>query len=435
MIYLNLIYFLLITWYGYKFLVSDGKYIKTPFDKDTYMRLDGPEMFWVLTFSTGMLCLSAPLGLDLMAIRLGVIELLCLLGLRYTVNKPVWSLPLKVYTLYLIWILIGCFYSPAPGYGVRVVLKYLYILPFALFASAAVSDELVFYKSAIFARVMAVIAIVYYLVPGLSTLFPGVMWYATAGCINFICIMIFSLALYYNTDEKKKNLLYVLLFLIPCFIFVFRTSIMGSTLAIMTFFLIKYKVKAIPGIVGVLVAAVLLVFAIPNVRNKMFYDSTDKNAEQLYAGEISMDQVNSNGRFAMWEWSLERFWEPKMVQGTGTGNLQETFYSLRHPFATIRICHNDYVQILCDNGLIGIILFGGSFLLMILHCLKIYNTYYYPSYIKIGAITAGASLAGIMLTMYTDNVVNYSMATLSMPWGFYGMTLGMIRKFENDNVV
>ena len=42
------------------------------------------------------------------------------------------------------------------------------------------------------------------------------------------------------------------------------------------------------------------------------------------------------------------------------------------------------------------------------------------------AITAGASSAGILLTMYTDNVINYTMATLSYPCGFYGMMLGLI---------
>lgn len=437
MIYLNLIFFLLITWYGYKFLLSDGAIVTSPFDKKIYMQLDGPELFWVLTFSTGLFCLSAPLGLDLMAIRLGVLELMCIIGLKYTRNKPVWSFPIIVYSLYLLWILIGCFYSPSPGYGIRVVLKYLYILPLSLFASAAVSDELTFFKSAILARWVAIFAIGYYFIPLVGTIFPGLVWYATAGCINFISMMIFSLAMFFFTNgkEKRKNLIFTIIFLIPCFVFVFRTSIMGSTLAIMVFFLFKDKVKAVPGIAGVLIAAILLVFAIPSVRDKMFFDSKDKSAEQLYDGEISMDQVNSNGRFAMWEWSLQRFWEPRMAHGTGTGNLQETFYSLRHPFATIRICHNDYVQILCDNGLIGIILFGASFLLMILHCFRIYCTSFYPDYIKLGAITAGASLAGVMFTLYTDNVVNYSMATLSMPWGFYGMTLGMIRKFNDEYAV
>ena len=41
------------------------------------------------------------------------------------------------------------------------------------------------------------------------------------------------------------------------------------------------------------------------------------------------------------------------------------------------------------------------------------------------AITAGSTMAGMLLTLYSDNVVNYSMATLSMPFGFYGMMLGL----------
>lgn len=430
--YLNVLYFLIITWYGYKFLKSDGMAVRGVFDKEEYYFYSGPELLWCLTFSTGLLALSANVGLDLMAVRLGVLELLCIIGLKTVSNKPVWSTPLVLYASYLIWLLIGCFYSPVPGYGIRVILKYLYPLLLCLFASATVRDPEVFFKSSLLARSVAVAAIVYYFVPGLSIVFPGLIWYATAGCINFIAMAIFSLAMAFYTDERKKNLYFVALFLIPCFVFVFRTSIIGSTLAIMMFFLFKYKAKALPGIFGILILAVTLVFAIPSVRNKMFYDSNGKTADMLYNQEITMDDIDSNGRFAMWEWSLEHFWEPHKFTGSGTGNLQETFYELRHPFGSIRICHNDYIQILCDNGLIGIILFGSSFLLIILHCFKVFNTDYYPVPIKICAITAGASLAGVMLTMYTDNVVNYTMATLSMPIGFYGMMLGMVKQYDSE---
>ena len=140
------------------------------------------------------------------------------------------------------------------------------------------------------------------------------------------------------------------------------------------------------------------------------------------------DNINSNGRFAMWEWSLNKFYHGHELSGSGTGNLQETFYSLRHPFGTIRIVHNDYVQILCDNGLIGIILFGGCFLFLILHCFTTFNNNSHHVGIRMCAIIAGSSAAGVLLTMYTDNVINYTLATLSYPCGFYGMMLGMIAK-------
>lgn len=74
---------------------------------------------------------------------------------------------------------------------------------------------------------------------------------------------IFSLALFYYTDEKKKNLLLCMLFILPCMVWVFRTSIMGTTLALMAFFFFKYKLKSLPVIFAVFVLFIVAVFAIP----------------------------------------------------------------------------------------------------------------------------------------------------------------------------
>ena len=169
----------------------------------------------------------------------------------------------------------------------------------------------------------------------------------------------------------------------------------------------------------------------------MFFEKNNKSIQRLRSESISMDDINSNGRFTMWEWSLDRFYHDKEFTGTGTGNLQEIFYALKHPFGTMRIVHNDYVQILCDNGLIGLILFGGSFLTLIIHCFIVYQNKRHTVAIRTCAITAGAATAGVLLTMYTDNVINYTMATLSYPCGFYGMMLGLIIGYKKtkDNAV
>ena len=63
---------------------------------------------------------------------------------------------------------------------------------------------------------------------------------------------------------------------------------------------------------------------------------------------------------------------------------------------------------------------------MIFHSFRVYQNKCYGVVIRICAITAGSSAAGTVLTMYTDNVINYTMATLSYPCGFYGMMLGLI---------
>lgn len=183
--------FLIITIVGYRWLTSPGS-MSYPLDKHRRIWLDGPERFWILTFSTGLLALSAPAGLDLTAVRLFMLELFCLLGLLFVCKRRVqWTAATVVYVIYLFWLVIGLTYSPAPGYGFRVILKYIYPLLIMQFASAAVRDVEVFLKASFGARMIALISIVFAFVPFIGVLASGVFWYGTAAAINYISIMIF----------------------------------------------------------------------------------------------------------------------------------------------------------------------------------------------------------------------------------------------------
>ena len=88
--------------------------------------------------------------------------------------------------------------------------------------------------------------------------------------------------------------------------------------------------------------------------------------------------------------------------------------------------HSDLVQMKCDNGMIAVILYYAAILMIIMHAFAVFSRRHTME-VKICAITAGASLAGVAVTMYSDNVVNYSMCTLAYPFGFYGMMLGMLK--------
>jgi len=424
MIFLNIIYFLIITFYGIRFLKSDGRIVKSPFDKTQSVMMSGPEMFWVLTFSTGLLAFSAPLGVDLMAVRLGMIMLLCLWGFSMTQNKPVWSLPLKLYVVYLLWLVIGCFYAPSMGYGIRVILKYCYPLIFCLFASAVTDGFITAMKASLTARKVAAIVVVISFIPYVGYLIPGVIWYGTARAIHFISMMTFSIALFFFTTEKKRNFWYAVLFLLPCFIWVFRTSIMGSGIAIMAFALIRWKARSLPAIAAVLVAGVIAVFSIPSLREKMFKPET-KNAsiEKFQEGKVTMDDVNTNSREAMWELLEEKLFEGHEIVGSGTGAVQNYMYN-HFLFGGLTVPHSDFVQMKCDNGLVGLWLYTAIAILIFLHCFKIYWSTDDPR-LQLFAITAGAAMLGVFATCYSDNTVNYSMATLAMPYGFYGMTLAL----------
>lgn len=430
MVILTPIYFVLLTYYAYKFLTSDGRIVTSPFDKESKVKLDGPEMFWVLTFATGTVALSYPFGIDLMALRLLTIMSLCLIGLKYTRCKPVISFPLVVYFIYMAWIIYGLTYTPAKMYGVRVVLKYLYPLIICLFASAAVDNGYVAVKASLTARWVAAMSLITILIPLIGHFIPGVFWYGTALAINYISMMILSMGLFFFTSEKKKNFLWALFFLFPCFLWVFRTSIMGSGVAIIAFAIIRWRVKSLPVIAAVLIGGLIAVFTIPSLRDKMFRDNAkDKaNIETFQKGGISKENIDNNGREAMWDHLEKELYRPNQVFGSGTGATQEYMYTHKL-FGGLKVPHGDHVQIKCDNGDIGLVLFIAIAVFIFLHCFIMYWTTDDPL-LKLFALVAGASIVGVYATCYSDNTVNYSMATLSMPYGFYGMALGIKRAIE-----
>ena len=194
----------------------------------------------------------------------------------------------------------------------------------------------------------------------------------------------------------------------------------------MVFIFFRYKAKSLPLIFGTIILFIVAIFTIPALKDKMF-DGENRTLQEFQSGKISMDDIDSNGRFAMWEWSFDTYYDERELIGSGTGNLQRAFYALEHGIGSIKIPHNDYVQILCDNGLIGMFLFGASFLCSIVHSFIVLEA--------AGAaagVAAGASAAGVLLTMYTDNVINYSMATISYPCAFYGMMLGLEKGYKQQ---
>lgn len=421
---LNYLYFLIITMLLLKYLQMRSKKVKHPLLQRTILAFSGPEMFWTLLFSTGLLALSAPAGLDLMALRLLTLEIFCLMCLCYAKGTPSYSLPIVIHIVALLWLVVGCFYAPSFTYGVRMLLKYVYPVMVCLVASVVVRRPEVMMKATLGARSVALVAWLVTFTHLEQILFPGVFWYATARAINYISICMFSLALYFYLGKERKNLIYAVLFTLPCIIWVFRTSIMGTLVGLMVFSLFRYKIKALPVIALIVALGVSCVFYIPAVKEKMFTDDS-VTLTDFMNGKVNQDSVESNARFAMWEYFENRFYRYKEIQGSGTGATQHHFHT-NYIFGGLKHVHSDIVQMKCDNGLVALCLYYGSVVMMIGHAFVVF-CHQKNRWIKICAITAGAAMAGVAVTMYSDNVVDYSMCTLSYPFGFYGMMLGLLK--------
>lgn len=412
--------FLYLVYKGFKQLYTPLGYLTSPYSETQIMGCTGSELLLIFIFTTGLLGIQPVLSL-----RLAILEVLCILGLMACPQKPVYSIPIILFFVFIGWTLIGIFYTPSPIFGIRMVLKYIYPLLVALLASAVVRNGEITLKSMLNARKMAFWSIILISLPLISDIVKHLFWNKAALATHYITIAIFSLALFYFSDEKKKNLIWFVIFCLPCLIWVFRTNIMGTMIALSAFFTIKYRFKALP-IIGLLAClSIASIFYIPSVKEKMFFRPDEVTITDFLTNNVREDNINTSGRNQMWK-QVMPFYEQNKMLGEGTGRVQKFFYTEIIGFGRGGQLHNDFLLMLCDNGLIGLMFFILTYIAIFIHCIKIYHRNQDPL-IKLCAITSGASLLGVMVTMYSDNTVSYSMATLSYPWGLYGMVLGLIQ--------
>lgn len=425
MILLTYLYFLILVIVGWSFLHLKQKSLCHPLVPNASISCTGTELFLILTFATGAIGL-----LPLLSIRLAFLELFCVIALFHSSRKIFLNLPLALYSLFLVWLLMGLAYTPSLEFGIRMILKYLYPFLLALLCYSVVRDREIFLKAALGARFVAMLSVIIYFVPFLGFLFPGVLWTAAAMATHYITICIFSLGLYL-TLHRKKDLYYAILFGAPCLIWVVRTNIMGTTIALASFFLIKYRLRALPVIGGIAILGIGALFYIPSVKQKMFFRPDDVTLTKFLTGNVEENNFNMSGRKRVWQDCTNYLYKGNEVAGQGTGCVQYHFYEVYTDWRRGGQLHNDFLVLLCDNGITGLVLYLLPVIAIYVHCLLLYNRKESSPFLKLCCITAGSSLLGVTATMYSDNTISYSMVTLAYPWGFYGMALGLLKGERN----
>lgn len=426
---LQYLYFIALTYYGFKFLKAPEVEMRVPFgDKEQRMLCSGLEVLVIFMLATGLMGIT-----PLLSVRLAICEILCIMAIRHASDSPIYSLPLKLYTVFLVWTAIGLLYTPMPSYGIRMILKYIYPLFMALMASAIVKDKEVFYAAGIWGRRIAVLSFLVMTVPVLPYLFPGVFWNRAALATNYIVWVPFSLSLYQAGIKRKQNLIYTILFILPALVWVFRTDIFGTSIALAAYFFIKYRVKSAPIIAVIAFMALSALFYIPAVKEKMFMNPNKVTMIDYITGNYDKDNVNTSGRKQGWE-DVERwFYNDHELIGSGTGRVQTYFYEEAAGWGRGGQLHNDLLVLRCDNGLLGYGLYLLAYLAILLHAVSIYHKSNLHS-VRICALTAGSALFGILVTLYSDNTVSYSMATLAYPFAFYGILLRFWQKEQENEI-
>lgn len=394
--------------------------VKVPFDPlKREMECTGLEMLLIFNIAFSFFGL-----LSFLSFHLLIIEIICLIALSKAPYKAYLTWPMKLFVLFLIWVLIGCFYTPMPSYGFRMLLKYIYPLIVALLAMSIVRDIEVFLKAGQWARWVALGSFLVMEFVFTIALYLGIFWNRAALATNYTIWVVFSLALLYNNIKRKDNILWAIAFILPPFLWVFRTNIFETFVALAAFFFIKYRFKSLPLIIISGILGLCSMFYIPAVKQKMYFRPDEVTLQDFLTNNVDEDNINTNGRKTMWEDTEEYFYNGHEMTGSGTGRVQTYFYEEAEGWRRGGQLHNDLLVLKCDNGNIGLGLYIISYIAVMFHCMFIYHKSSLSS-VRLCSLVAGASLIGMLVTLYSDNTISYSMVTLAIPWTFYGMALGL----------
>ena len=420
---LNVLVFFFLVGYAFKLLVSSPSYVKL--SKTEKYLLTGREKFLLFTLVTGMFQVGVSLGgINLSALRLMIWIGFVLFAFMFY-KTPKFSPVYFMYLAFLTWMAASLFWTDSVGYGLRAYLKYLYPFLIMLFAMTFVKSPQFIY---IAMRWMITSAFLYSLFLGghmtdvLHIWYfygDGVFWPAST-LADFLGIMsAVSFVMWWRTGEKKYLLL-IAWFFLSSVLESIRTGLLAIFLVLIIASYLRYKVLAIPYIVGLLFIAAASVVFIPQIHDKMFNASAKvSNINDL--SSISTDNIESNARFAMWAWAMQKFYDGHEATGSGLGTIQHYMYE-NYVFGGLTVLHNDYVQILSDVGLTGLILYALFPISIFLYAWRPIMRRGFSGY-KISLILSVLSFVSVLTTMMTDNVVNYSFATHSYPFMFIGIAI------------
>lgn len=380
--------------------------------------------FLIFCIATAMIFLGP---LSLVKYGFWILFMLYLLFTRFKIKVDI---IVVAYLVFLIWATITLFYSSVEFQGLMLLIKYALPLLYLWLGYNAIQD----YEDFLFflKKSTLVMAIYAALIGGFSAKFLpwlyGLLCFKTGGLLIayasladfFSALFVIPLALYV-INKSKKWWIAAIWIALSTVLEVVRTGIGGIFLATAFFLISYYRLRALPWLFGLSLLGAGAIFFIPAVHKKMFMDS-QTTISSMDSSSINFENIQSNGRELIWNTNLELFYKPNPITGAGLG---ESMEYTKENFA-VKLIHNDYVQILCDTGLVGISLFAIFFVMAILKVTILSTQYKHNKLIRLSGAMALGSCAGVFFSMMFDNVISYAQQSFVIPFIFIGIFLKMI---------
>ena len=425
---LSLIIFFVLVWWIYRiYLSSQVKFRAVEVGKGDYYLLSPNMYFVIFTVCTAPIFLGS---LALLKYGLWFVAMLALLFVGKVRIK--FEFMTVMYSIFFLWLCYTMTYTSVPRDGAMMLIKYTLPMLFLWLGYSGLRNEK---DLIIFLKVVNIAACIYCGFMGgfAATFIPPLYIFSMgifstyAGFADFLtAVFIVPILLYWLTKEKKY--IYCALWMVLSTVLqAVRTGMGGMMLVFCIALLLKNKAKAIPGLAVAGAMFLSVVLFVPSVNEKFFGEDAGKvSATDIVQGNaMSMDNIEMSGREYIWERSKEACYYGHEMLGSGlgaSGNFIKYSMSEKQGQVTGKL-HNDYLELLCDTGIVGVVLIALFYLSVILKVTSNVALQRSSLLVKLTGIMALSSLAGIAFSMYFDNVVSNSMQSMVMPYIYLGFFL------------
>lgn len=402
------------------------KFRAVEYGKGDYYLLSRNMYFVIFTVCTAPIFLGS---LSLLKYGLWFVTMLVLLFMGQVRMK--FEAMTVMYSIFFLWLCYTMTYTPVPRDGAMMLVKYAFPMLFLWLGYSSINNEK---DLIVFLKVVNMVACVYCffiggqgckLMPWLYyPVFMGVFGIYAAFADFLTVVFIVPILLYWLTKEKKY-IFCALWMVLSTVLDSVRTGMGGMMLVVAVALLLKNKTKALPGLLfagGLFLGVILFV---PSVNKKFFGDEAGKvSATDIVQGDaMSMDNIEMSGREYMWEHVLDNCYYGNETFGGGLGTSGRFVKNYGEATQGLVMMHNDYLQILCDAGKVGIVLIILFYFSVIFKVTAHTALRRSTVLVKLTGIMALSSMVGIGFSMYFDNVVSNSMQSMVMPYIYLGFFL------------
>lgn len=433
-----LMFVVLVLWIGTLYFSNKKKFRMVEYNRKQYYLLSQNMYFVILTVCTAPIFLSS---LSLLKYGLWLVVILWLLFSNKV--RMVMEPTMVMYLIFFLWLVFATTYSSVPRDAFMMLVKYALPLCFLWLGYSAINNDK---DLIVFLKVINAAACIYCifiggqgfkLMPWLYFSALGAQFATYAPFANYLTALFIAPIILYWLTQDKKYIFCALWMILSTVLESVRTGMGGMVLVFTFAMFLRYKSRSIPGILFAGAVFIGTILFVPSVNKKFYGDRGDEvTATDIVRGNaLSLDNIDTNGRDALWEFVLDRFYDGHELCGSGLGVAGRYIKDLWiKKESGVAVMHNDYVQLLAETGLVGVSLLVLFYIFVIVKVMQYVVLQRSGYLVRLTGIMALSSMAGIAFSMYFDNVVSNSMQAMIIPYIYLGFFLKMVDKEKQEKV-